>query len=465
MTTELTAGAAELLSSLSEADVSAAAMDLATTAILDCLGCALAGADTPDAEISRAWVESLGGHPEATLVGAGGSAAPASLAALANGTAAHALDLDDFSSTMMHPSVCLAPALLAVAERDHHSGLDVVLAYIAGFEVFARLCRALNPGHYAHGWHATSTAGTVAVGGAVARLIGLDPAGIATAMGIAASSAAGIRQNFGSMVKPYHAGNAAFHGVAAAELAARGFTAAEEILDGPRGFFAVYGGDPAPVIPPDMFALPGLELDRSGIAFKRFACCGAIHAALDATLELRSRHGLGAADIRSVSCAINRWAPDILIHHSASTPSQGRFCIEYSLAVALVDGDAGVRQYADERIADEQVQELSRRVEVFVDEELKVGYSTFPARVTIETVDGQTHTLQVEVARGNMTTQFTAEELDEKFLSCACLQLDAVGADQALALARRLPSLEDAGALMRAVTGSGKLEAQAVAER
>ena len=226
----LTDAATALVTSLTADDLSPAARELVTTASLDCLGCTLAGADTPEAELAHAWVDSLGGRPEATLLAGSGGSAPASLAALANGVAGHALDYDDFSSTMMHPSVCLAPAVLAVGERERSSGEEVVVAYAAGFELFARLCRGLNPGHYAAGWHATSTVGTIAAAAAAARLLRLDRDATASAIGIAASSSAGIRQNFGSMVKPLHAGNAAFHGIAAAELAARGLTAAPDVV-------------------------------------------------------------------------------------------------------------------------------------------------------------------------------------------------------------------------------------------
>jgi 2-methylcitrate dehydratase PrpD len=450
MSTNLTAEASGLAHSLSDADVPPAALDLAVTAFVDTIGCAIAGADSADAGISRGWIESLGGNGESTLIATAGVAAPASLAALANGVAGHALDLDDFSSTMMHPSVCLVPALLAVGEREGSSGREVTLAYVAGFEIFARLCRVMNPGHYARGWHATSTVGAPAVAAAVARLLGLDPPAIARAMAIAASTSSGLRQNFGSMVKPYHAGNAAFHGVASAELAARGFSADESIHDGPRGLRGLFGGDPAPEPPADLFDGAELELGSSGIAFKRYACCGAIHAALDATLELRTRHGLTAADVASVRCAVNRWAPEILIHQSASTPSQGRFCIEYSLAAALVDGDAGVIQYTDARLHDAQIQDISRRVQVAVDEGLAVGYSTFPAAVTIETTSGASHTLQIDVARGNMKTPFTREELDAKFRSCASLQLRPEATEELLRLARGLLDLDDVGQLARA---------------
>jgi 2-methylcitrate dehydratase PrpD len=454
MTPTVTEAAAALLVELSDQHVSAAGLELATSAFVDCVGCMLAGADSPDAEIAWEWVESLGGKPEATIIFGKPGAAPASLTALVNGIAGHALDLDDFSTTMMHPSVCLVPALLAVGERERSTGREVVLAYIAGFELFARLCRAMNPGHYARGWHATSTVGTVATAGAVARLLRLNAEETRAALGIAASAAGGVRQNFGSMVKPYHAGNAAFHGVQAAELAARGFTAAQDILDGPRGFVEVFGGDPAPVVTADLFGLGKLEIEQSGISFKRYACCGAIHAALDAGLELRERLELTAADIASVRCSVNRWAPEILIHHSADSAAKGRFCMEYSLAVALVDGDAGVLQYTDERLTDEEVQSLSARVTVSVDEELPVGYATFPAIVTLETTAGAEHTLRCDLARGNMSTAFSTDELDKKFVACASLQLDAAQAADALAAARGILELEDVGELARAASGA-----------
>ena len=239
-------------------------------AFIDTLGCVLAGADSAEASIAADWANEVGKVGPSTVIGRRGLALAPSLAALVNSTAAHALDFDDVSPMMTHPSACLVPPLLAVAERLGSSGEDVALAYATGFEVCVRLCRLLNPAHYYRGWHSMGTVNVLGVAAAAGRLVGLDPDGVRNAVGIAAASSAGIRKNFGTNVKPLHAGQAAFHGVQAVELTERGFVADDSVLDGEHGFLAVFGD--ADTTAPT--ALDGtLELVSSGLIFKRFACC------------------------------------------------------------------------------------------------------------------------------------------------------------------------------------------------
>jgi 2-methylcitrate dehydratase PrpD len=445
----VTRAMAEMVVALGPEHLSPQALELVTQAFVDCLGCMLAGARQPESQIARGWVEALGSAGEATLFGTGARAAAAP-AALANGVSAHALDYDDFVlRRMVHTSVSLVPALLALAERSGASGMDVILAYAAGYETAARIARRLNPDHYERGWHSTSTIGGLGTAAAAARLLGLDRDGVATAVAIAASSAGGLRANFGSMVKPLHAGNAAFSAVTAAELAARGFSASRSILDGPRSYAAVYGDADAGGLSAADFALDSLELAESGMVFKRYTCCGAMHAAIDATLELAAEHGLAPDDVARISCAVHPMAPQILIHHVAATPDEGRFCVEYSLAVALVDGDAGVAQYTEERIADARVQDVSRRVEVTVDESLSAGEGAATelsnSIVTLETRAGQAFTRRVKPHR-----PMSWAESERKFRSCAATVMDERAAGSAFALARRLPELDDVAALARA---------------
>jgi 2-methylcitrate dehydratase PrpD len=434
-------------------------LDLITKAFVDGLGCALVGADQPEGQIARGWVESLGGAPDSTLLGAGGTRAPAAMAALANGVMMHALDYDDFAlKRMMHPTVVFAPVVLALGEREGASGMDVIVAYAAGYETAARVAKQLIPDHYARGWHSTSTIGGLGAAAAAARLLGLDADGVAMAVAIAASSAAGLRNNFGTMVKPLHAGNAAFHGVAAAELAARGYTASKGIFDGERSYQEVYRNEETPTLSPDGFSLDTLELVESGITFKRYTCCGAIHAALDATLELRAEHGLTPDKIASMRCAVHPRAPEILIHHTASTPEQGRFCVEYSLAVAIADGHAGVPQYTEERLADPVVQDLSRRTEVYVDESLAFNEGAATAIsnsvVTIETTDGETLVHRVPPHR-----PMSWDEIERKFRSSAALGIGEDGVEAALATARSLPELDNVGVLLQAFSGAASAKA------
>jgi 2-methylcitrate dehydratase PrpD len=450
MSDAVTRAMAELALALDRSHVSDDAVDLVTRAYVDCLGCGLVGSVQPEGTIARGWVESLGGAAESTLVGGRGAKAPAALAALANGTTMHALDYDDFIlRRMMHPSVVYVPLTLALAERTHASGEEAIMAFVAGMEVASRISRSIIPEHYARGWHSTSTIGTLGAAVSASRLLGLDATGVAQAVAIAASSAAGLRDNFGSMVKPLHAGNAAFHGIAAAELVSRGFTASKSILDGERSYIDVYRNDGATIAPED-FALDGpLEIDTSGITFKRYTCCGAIHAALDATLELRAEHGLTPENVKSMRCAVHPRAPEILIHHTASTPEQGRFSVEYSLAVAIADGDAGVPQYEEPRLGDPVVQDLSRRIEVYVDEALAANEGAATALsnsvVSVETTDGRSFEHRVPPHR-----PMSWAEIERKFRSNASVVLDADAAERALELTRSLPTLDDAGALAAA---------------
>ncbi|MCW2976597.1 MAG: uncharacterized protein JWM06_1878 [Actinomycetia bacterium] len=451
---EVTQAMAEMVVAIEPRHLPADIVDLITKAFVDSLGCGLAGTAQPEGQIARAWVESLGGAADSTLIGAGGNRVPAAMAALANGVTMHALDYDDFSlKRMLHPSVVFVPAVLALGEREGASGMDVVVAYAAGYEAAARIAKQLNPDHYARGWHSTSTIGGLGAAAAAARLLGLDAERVAVAVAIAASSAGGLRNNFGTMVKPLHAGNAAFHGVAAAELAARGFSASKAIFDGDRSYQEVYRNEETPELSARDFTLDKLELVESGITFKRYTCCGAIHAALDAILELTAEHGLTPDAVASVRCAVHPRAPEILIHHVAATPEQGRFCVEYSLAVALTDGHAGVPQYTEERLADPAVQELSRRVEVYVDDALAFNEGAATAIsnsvVTVETTDGRTLEHRVPPHR-----PMSWEELERKFRSSAAIVLAKDGAEAALATARALPELEDAGTLARAFSGA-----------
>jgi 2-methylcitrate dehydratase PrpD len=451
---DVTRAMAEMVVSLERRHLSDEIVDLITRAFVDTLGCGLAGVPQPDGQIARGWVESMGGAPEATLIGGGGARVPAGPAALANGVTMHALDYDDFAlKRMLHPSVVLVPTVLALGEREGATGMDVLLAYAAGYETAARVARSLNPNHYARGWHSTSTIGGLGAAAAAARMLGLDAEGVAIAVAIAASSAGGLRDNFGTMVKPLHAGNAAFHGVVAAELAARGFTASKSILDGDRSYLEVYRNDDTATITADDFGLGKLELEESGITFKRYTCCGAIHAALDATLELAAEHELTPDQVVGVRCAVHPRAPEILIHHVATTPEQGRFCVEYSLAVALTDGNAGVSQYTEERLADKALQDLSSRVEVYVDEALAAGEGAATAIsnsiVTIETTGGFTYERRVQPHR-----PMSWAELERKFRSSAAIVLDEDGVESALSAARALPELGEVATLVHAFSGA-----------
>ena len=209
-------------------------MEAARRAILDCLGVMLAGAEEPPARIVARVARAEGGGPLCTLVGTGlRSGAP--WAALFNGTAAHALDFDDTNFAMLgHPSAPVLAAALAAGELATATGQEVVDAFLLGLEVETTLGEVVNPGHYEHGWHAPCTLGTLGAAAAAARLLGLDPAGTTTAFAVAASQSSGLKENFGTMTKPFHAGHAAGSGILAALLAREGWTASDRAIEGPK---------------------------------------------------------------------------------------------------------------------------------------------------------------------------------------------------------------------------------------
>ncbi|MDO8613485.1 MAG: MmgE/PrpD family protein, partial [Dehalococcoidia bacterium] len=278
----------------------------ARRAVLDTLGVALAGSREESARAVVDWLRDQGGRPEAAVLGRA-LRLPAADAALANGIAAHALDFDDVSLSMRgHPSAPLLPAVLALGEAAGSSGRDLLTAFVLGFEVEAKLGRAIGAPHYALGWHATSTLGTLGAAAAGARLLRLDAGRTQMTLGIAASLASGLQQNFGSMTKPLHAGWAARGGVVAAQLAARGFSADAEAIEGPSGFLRAMSGGAEPDLTPfDALGEP-FEIVTPGVGVKLYPCCYAVHRSLDAVLALRTAHGIEPGGVAEVRVEVSR---------------------------------------------------------------------------------------------------------------------------------------------------------------
>ncbi|MES2975425.1 MAG: MmgE/PrpD family protein [Pseudomonadota bacterium] len=441
-------------------DLPADAVARARTAIIDCIGCMLAGASTDPGRIASAWAQDEGGAPRATAVGFGYRTAP-SLAALVNGTTGHALDYDDVSPPMIgHPSVPLVPAILAAAESAGSSGADILVAYVVGLDVEARLGRLMNPDHYAYGWHATSTYGALAAAAAAGRLLGLDDAQMRHALGIAASGAGGLRKNFGSMTKALHAGQAAQRGLSAALLAAKGFDADPDILDGQHGFLDTLRGQAAKPWDASMirFAVDQpLEITESGVGIKQYACCGCSHTAIDVLTDLMRDEGFTGKDIERIDCGVNVLVPGVLIHKYAQTGFQGKFSMAYSVAVAALDGAAGPRQFEDERAAQADVQAMQQRVFMTVDPDIPVSHGVFPTRLKVTLKGGRTLAGASYKARGmHPDLPLSDAQVDAKFQACASYALAPDAAGQALALLRRLETLDGVAQLMPLLAGPGR---------
>src|SRR5262249_8155861 len=277
-----------------------------------------AGATEPAARAVQRVVEIDGAGPCAVF---GTSLrASAANAALANGTAAHALDYDDMCFvSLAHPSAPLVPAAWAAAEIAGASGRALLDAYRAGFEIEGRLGRAMNPRHYQRGWHCTSTLGTIGAAAAASRLLGLDAGATGHALAIAASEASGLKENFGTMVKPLHAGLAARNGVLAALLARGGLTASEQAIDGPQGFLHAMDGEGGAL--DDALADLGVrwEILDTGITVKLYPSCAGTHPSLDVILDLRREAGIAADDVDRVDIVVDSITPTVLIYERPAT--------------------------------------------------------------------------------------------------------------------------------------------------
>jgi len=401
------------------------AVEAARRAILDCLGVMLAGSVEPAARLVQAVAEAEGGQPLCTVVGTGRRTG-AVWAALCNGTAAHALDFDDTNFVMMgHPSAPVLAAALAAGELALADGRALVHAFLLGFEVETTLAAAINPAHYNHGWHATCTLGTLGAAAAAARLLGLDAQQTRMALAVAASQASGLKENFGTMTKPFHAGHAARSGVLAALLAREGWTASEQALEGPQGFIRVLGAGKRD---PEALASLGApwKILASGVAVKPYPSCACTHSVIDSTLELRRAHGLRPEDVAAITIGVNALVPNILIHSDPSTGLEAKFSAEFSAAAALVDGAVGISTFRDEKTQDPAIRELMRRVRVVVDPEVPGDLERHVwTRVTIRLTDGQTLEIGPREVPGHPSNPLTMDALREKFGGCAGLVLPA----------------------------------------
>jgi 2-methylcitrate dehydratase PrpD len=439
--------AAESFDKLPETTVRAA-----RRAILDTLGVMLAGSVEVTSERVRTLVSHRRGHGEAVLAGTGLRASVED-AALANGTAAHALDYDDLHQSLSgHPSVPVLPAALALAERERASGASLITAFTVGVEIEAKLGRVLNPGLYERGWHATSALGVFGAAGAAAALLGLSPALTAQALAIAASMASGIKANFGTDCKPLHAGHAARCGLEAALLARAGFTGNVRALEHGDGVGATYGG--GEVLSWEL-ALAGLgaphELAEPGVGVKRFPACASTHQALDATLALREEHALQPEQVEAVECGVYYLAPHQLIYDRAETPLQGKFSMPYCVAAALLDGGVGFAQFTDERVRRADIQAFMPKVRMVVHPE-QTTRDCLPTRfseVTIALRDGRRLHRRVHQAKGQPKNPLTDPELRAKFRDCAARALPAERVDALLASLSALEQVRDVSELAR----------------
>jgi 2-methylcitrate dehydratase PrpD len=439
-----TAEAVEFARDLSLDRVSPRARSAARDAILDALACALAARHERAVRSVREWVRDEGSRGRCGVWGSTLRASP-SRAALANGTSAHALDFDDVCWAMNgHPTVPLLPAVLAVAEARGASGADALAAYVAGFEVQARLGQALGIAHYERGWHPTATLGGIGATIAAGRLLGLDAPALRRALGIACSTAAGSRMNFGTDTKPLHAGLAAQSGVVAAELAARGVTAREDGLEADMGLADLYDGACPLALP--SFAEP-LALEKPGIELKPYPSCRFTHRLVDGVLALRERHP-GERALR-FELRLQPFAHKILIYPAPTSGLEAKFSAPYCAAVAWLDGWPRLESFSDERAARADVQSLLRAVEV------GDASGSDEEEIAVVLASGARDAERVRLPRGHPERPLSEAERLRKVRDCAGPALGARRAEELIRVVGRLERLRDVRELTALLAPAG----------
>lgn len=400
-------------------------------AIADTIGCALAGAGDPSVQAVRAaFAGSIADGPRCTMVG-GGQAAEA-LSALVNGTAAHALDYDDnFRPACSHASAVLVPALLGVALNRGATGRMLVDAYLIGLEAQAAVGRGVNPPHYAAGWHSTSTVGCIGTAAGVAWLRGLDEAGIARAMSLAVSMAAGVKGQFGTPAKPLHAGLAARNAVEAAALAECGMTGRTDILEAPQGFRELFGGPDAAGWDEVSIGAPHV-IESEGLMPKRHPCCGSAHNAVDIVLDLKAQHGFTAAEVTTVETLVGLVNQRNLAYPDPTDEMQARFSMQYCIALALRKDRLELSDFTAAAVGAGPVRALLPRVAMSAHsaEDERAAGRPLPHRVTIRLADGRVLSGERGEAKGTIADPFDDADRRDKFADCCRGTLDVGAADR-----------------------------------
>jgi 2-methylcitrate dehydratase PrpD len=431
---------------------------LGKKSILDGLGLALAGSVSTLAPPLKRYLEAqCTSAGKSSVLGMALRTSPR-FAAFANGCFVHADDYDDTQlaaapdrvyGLLTHPTAPVLPAVLALGEAEGRSGKEVLTAFQLGVEVECKIAEAISPRHYGDGFHTTGTIGSFGSAAACARLRGLDPARTAQALGVAAAEAGGLRENFGTMTKPFHAGHAAEAGVVAADLAALGWTASPRILEARHGFFQAAGGGF------DADAIMGRlgrpwTFSSPGVSIKPYPSGSLTHPAMGEMLRLIRKHDLQPADVERIDVGGNSKMVTTLLHHQPVTGLQAKFSMEFGLAILLLERRAGLAEYRDEVVQREDVQRMIRRVKFSVHPEAeRAGFDRMTSILGIQLRDGTVISGRAQFAKGSPGDPMSFGEVAEKFRSCAAFAgWPRAKADPVVELVAELERAPDLGRLI-----------------
>lgn len=368
-------------------------------------------------------------------------------AAWVMGTLAHALDFDDTSLVMKgHPSAILIPAILSLSEKYNRSGKEVLEGYICGLEVTHQLAKQHASHQYNQGWHTTATYGTLGAAAASAKIIGLSQQQIRYALGIAASSASGLRANFGTMTKPLHAGQAAAAGVFAALLAEQDVTANSNVLEADFGYGDVFHHDQ------DFgnlsFSVDSLYLESHGLNVKMYPSCSMTHRPIDAVFSLITKHQLDPEQLETIKCSISKRAASILRYHQPKDEMEAKFSLEYCIASAVLNQEVSLAQFHDDQVKRTDIQRMMKQVIILAEEDTEEEKAT----VTIKTKKGDIYTKTITHPIGSSQKALSRAQLKQKFSECVNHIMTDEQQHSAFAYLEKLEEIDDIRGLLDSLT-------------
>jgi 2-methylcitrate dehydratase PrpD len=408
-------------------------------------GCAVGPSTHETVTAALAAVQALEPAPQAAVLGRKERVDMAN-AAMLNGISSHTFDFDDTHlKTIIHPAGPVASAALALGEHLGASGRQVIDALVLGVEVSCRVGNAVYPHHYDRGWHITGSTGMLGSAAACARLLGLDAVQTQMALGIAASQPVGLREQFGTMTKPFHPGAAAKAGLMSALLARHGFTSSRRALEAPRGLMQVFSDKTDWA---EITENLGQTWEIALNTYKPFACGIVIHPAIDACVQLRNGHDLTADQIARITVRAHPLVQELTGKKTPQTGLESKFSVFHSCAVAIMKGQAGEHEYADEVVRSPEVIALRDRVELIVDRQIHEA----SVDVTIETTDGRSLHIFIERAIGSLEKPMTHDLLKAKFVDQSAPILGLAQSEQAWLACMGLADQPDLKTVLQSLT-------------
>jgi len=431
----------EFITNLKFDDIEKQTIEFSKKAILDSVGVAIAGSSMDASSLLTKFMARFENSDESSTIGKQSFKTNCLNAALVNGFRSHVLDFDDIYPEMSgHPSAPLVSAIISLGEKENISGAKFLESYIAGFEMQSRLAKAIFPEHDKKGWHSTSTTGVMGAAVASAKILNLNISQINTTLGIAGSLACGLRQNFGTMTKPLHVGNAAKNGIFAALLAREGFTSHDNILDDTYGFCKVFSGkEDIDFEELSNFSGKSLVLSLPNVGVKKYPSCFATHQALDAIFALIADNDFSCNDIKEVKCETPPRFLRVLNYHSPNTEVEAKFSMEYCIARAIIDKKLGLEQFTLGKVKDVQVKDLEQRIKFTVHPDQKKEEGFGFSSVTVILKNGYHLHKNITKPIGSPIDTISRKLLLEKYFDCTKQVLSQESIDKSI---EKLESLE-----------------------